>query len=261
MAGSILECLTKFNQIILLIVNVFVALLGLAVMIVGAWAKGDSRQYFTIASDDSEYTQVSVLLIVVGLFVLIIGIVGAVGALFASKAFGRVILIIYAIGLGLLVVCEIAGGIAAAVARNTLENVFRDSANTTFQNYNNSDDTSERDTWNQFQKDFRCCGVENYTDYKSIFQNNSVPVSCCDPRGTNNGEEVNCTVITRDVYNNGNAIFLYQKGCADALIDAIDHNLGAIAGSAIFLALIQIVGIVMACFVAVFRKEKTYEVV
>jgi hypothetical protein len=256
MAGSILECLTKFNQIILLIVNVFVALLGLAVMIVGAWAKGDSRQYFTIASDDSEYTQVSVLLIVVGLFVLIIGIVGAVGALFASKAFGRVILIIYAIGLGLLVVCEIAGGIAAAVARNSLENVFRDSANTTFQNYNNSDDTSERDTWNQFQKDFRCCGVENYTDYRSIFQNKSVPVSCCDTEKAEK-ELVDCANVTTD----GNATFLYQKGCADALIDAIDHNLGAIAGSAIFLALIQIVGIVMACFVAVFRKEKTYEVV
>jgi hypothetical protein len=260
MAGSILECLTKFNQIILLIVNVFVALLGLAVMIVGAWAKGDSRQYFTIASDDSEYTQVSVLLIVVGLFVLIIGIVGAVGALFASKAFGRVILIIYAIGLGLLVVCEIAGGIAAAVARNTLENVFRDSANTTFQNYNNSDDTSERDTWNQFQKDFRCCGVENYTDYESIFQNKSVPVSCCNSEKIEK-ESANCTALTRDVYAGNNADFLYQQGCADALIDAIDHNLGAIAGSAIFLALIQIVGIVMACFVAVFRKEKTYEVV
>ena len=28
MAGSILECLTKFNQIILLIVNVFVAVSG-----------------------------------------------------------------------------------------------------------------------------------------------------------------------------------------------------------------------------------------
>jgi hypothetical protein len=226
---------------------------------------------------------VSVLLIVVGLFVLIIGIVGAVGALFASKAFGRVILIIYAIGLGLLVVCEIAGGIAAAVARNSvrynqrprsyfvivvfvciiitqLENVFRDSANTTFQNYNNSDDTSERDTWNQFQKDFRCCGVENYTDYESIFQNKSVPVSCCNSEKIEK-ESANCTALTRDVYAGNNADFLYQQGCADALIDAIDHNLGAIAGSAIFLALIQIVGIVMACFVAVFRKEKTYEVV
>ena len=56
--------------------------------------QSDSRQYFTITDDDTEYTPVSVLLIIVGIFVLMIGVVGVVGALFASKAFGRIILVI-----------------------------------------------------------------------------------------------------------------------------------------------------------------------
>ena len=56
--------------------------------------QSDSKEFFIIADDDTEYTQVSVLLIVVGIFVLIIGVVGAVGALFASKAFGRIILFV-----------------------------------------------------------------------------------------------------------------------------------------------------------------------
>ena len=56
--------------------------------------QADSRKYITIADESSEYTGVAVLLIVVGIFVLIIGIVGAVGALFASKVFGRIILIV-----------------------------------------------------------------------------------------------------------------------------------------------------------------------
>ena len=56
--------------------------------------QADSKQYFTITEDETEYTQVSVLLIVLGIFVLIIGVVGAVGALFASKVFGRIILVV-----------------------------------------------------------------------------------------------------------------------------------------------------------------------
>ncbi|CAI7998337.1 Tetraspanin-6 [Geodia barretti] len=206
--SSAMECLTKFNQLILIIVNIFVALLGICVMIVGSWAKADSKEFFLIADDDTEYTQVSVLLIVVGIFVLIIGVVGAVGALFASKAFGRIILVVYAISLGLLVVCEIAGGITAAVARNKVESVFRDSANSTFSKYNDSRDSSERDTWNQFQKDFKCCGVESYKDYRTVFKNDSVPVSCCDSRKIDDGE--NCTMVVQNVTNNANH-YIYSK--------------------------------------------------
>ncbi|CAI7998339.1 Tetraspanin-7 [Geodia barretti] len=235
--SSAMECLTKFNQLILIIVNIFVALLGICVMIVGSWAKADSKEFFLIADDDTEYTQVSVLLIVVGIFVLIIGVVGAVGALFASKAFGRIILVVYAISLGLLVVCEIAGGITAAVARNKVESVFRDSANSTFSKYNDSRDSSERDTWNQFQKDFKCCGVESYKDYRTVFKNDSVPVSCCDSRKIDDGE--NCTMVVQNVTNNANH-YIYSKGCADAIVDSISKNLGVIAGCAIVFALFQV---------------------
>ncbi|CAI7998343.1 CD63 antigen [Geodia barretti] len=195
------------------------------------WIMGKgSKEFFLIADDDTEYTQVSVLLIVVGIFVLIIGVVGAVGALFASKAFGRIILVVYAISLGLLVVCEIAGGITAAVARNKVESVFRDSANSTFSKYNDSRDSSERDTWNQFQKDFKCCGVESYKDYRTVFKNDSVPVSCCDSRKIDDGE--NCTMVVQNVTNNANH-YIYSK----------------------------IIGIVLACFVAICKRDKTYEVV
>jgi hypothetical protein len=254
--STAMDCLTKFNQLVLIIVNIFVALLGICVMIVGSWAKADSKEFFVIADDDTEYTQVSVLLIVVGIFVLIIGVVGAVGALFASKAFGRIILVVYAIALGLLVVCEIAGGITAAVARNKVESVFRDSANSTFSKYNDSRDS--RDNWNQFQKDFKCCGVESYKDYRNVFNNNSVPVSCCDSRVRSEG--MNCTMVVQNVLNNTNH-YIYSKGCADAIVDSISDNLGVIAGCAIVFALFQIIGIVLACFVAICKRDKTYEVV
>ena len=49
-------------------------------------------RYFDIADNSSAFLSVSVLLIIIGVFVAIIGIVGTVGAIFASTVFGRVIL-------------------------------------------------------------------------------------------------------------------------------------------------------------------------
>ena len=59
-----------------------------------SFIQADGRKYFTITNDHSVYTQVTVLLIVVGMFVLVIGVGGAIGALFASKVIGRIILIV-----------------------------------------------------------------------------------------------------------------------------------------------------------------------
>ena len=66
--------------------------MGLCVMIIGIWANVNGNNYVDITDNASQFTQVSVLVIVAGLFVLIIGAVGVVGAIFASTVFGRIIL-------------------------------------------------------------------------------------------------------------------------------------------------------------------------
>ena len=49
-------------------------------------------QYFDIADNSSVFLSVSVLLIIIGVFVAIMGIVGTAGAVLASTVFGRIIL-------------------------------------------------------------------------------------------------------------------------------------------------------------------------
>jgi len=87
-------------------------------MILGIWAHVNGGQYFEIADGSTQFSSVTVFLIIIGVFILIIGGIGTVGAIFASTVFGRITLGFYAVVLGLLVICEIAGGIAAAVERN-----------------------------------------------------------------------------------------------------------------------------------------------
>ena len=69
-----------------------IQLIGLSVMIIGIWASVDTDNHTSITEDDDNYTGVAVLLIVVGLFVLAVGIGGIVGAIFASTICGRIIL-------------------------------------------------------------------------------------------------------------------------------------------------------------------------
>ena len=141
-------------------------------------------RYFEIADNSSAFLSVSILLIIIGVFVAIIGIVGTIGAILASTVFGRILLGLYAVVLGLLVICEIAGGIAAAVRQNDLENFFRASANSTFQQYGSSSDPSINNTWDTFQQAFKCCGVDSWTDYSPILGLNVVPASCCNINAT-----------------------------------------------------------------------------
>ena len=51
----------------------------------------DNQIYFEI-TENSKVAQLSILLIIVGLFIMIVGVAGAVGAVFAGTVFGRITL-------------------------------------------------------------------------------------------------------------------------------------------------------------------------
>lgn len=257
MAFSCMECMRRFSQIVLIIINIIVVLLGLATMAIGIWAKVNDRTYFQIANNQS-IAQLSILLIIVGVFIMIVGAVGAIGAIFGNTIFGRITLGLYSVVLGLLVICEIAAGIAAAIKRNELENAFRNGAKETF---NSTNGTKE---WNTYEEQLHCCGPESWKDYRTFFNRSDIPVSCCNPADSTRFED--CKMANSSVRNDPSEEtandYFFQTGCASVVIDGVRHNLGAIAGGAIVLGLVQIAGIVMACFVAVYKRDDNkYEVV
>ena len=51
----------------------------------------NDRTYFQISNNDS-IAQLSILLIIVGVFIMIVGAVGAIGAIFGNTIFGRITL-------------------------------------------------------------------------------------------------------------------------------------------------------------------------
>ena len=71
----------------------------------------------------------------------------------------------------------VALGITAAALIPSLSETTQLSANTTFSNY--LSDQSAQENFDNVQNNLKCCGVVAFTDYESIFNNLSVPVSCC----------------------------------------------------------------------------------
>ncbi|XP_019849509.1 PREDICTED: CD63 antigen-like [Amphimedon queenslandica] len=243
---SCLDFLRIFLRFLLIFVNIFVVLCGLVVLIVGIWSKVHGDTYIQIVDNPSTYEQIPVLLIVIGIFVLLLGLVGVVGGVFANTVGGRIMLGLYGFVLSLLVIIEIAGGIAAAVKKDDLGGAFNKSVNNTFTRYSN--DTSIKHTWDTVQKSFKCCGTYNYTSYTKILGINP-PTSCC--KSSNH----NCN--TTETNN------IYTRGCTQVASDNVSTVLEAIAGVAITFGLLQVIGVIVSCFVAVAgRKEsRNYQVV
>lgn len=252
MGFSCMDCLRRFSQFLLAVINVLVVILGFATMVIGIYVKVSDKTYFEITSSNSSVAQLSIMLIILGLFIMVVGGVGTAGAIFATNIFGRITLGLYSIILALLIICEVAAGIAAAVERNAIEHFFRDGANDTFVKLNGTGE------WGDYEKKLHCCGANSYKDYRTEFTPpRVVPESCCIP-----AMKDACTEAKRTDPDK-NAEVLFSSGCADVVIDGVKHNLGQIAGGGIALGLIEIVGIVLACFVAIYKgqKDKEYEVV
>lgn len=140
--------LSKGGQVvkkILLASNALVMLFGLLLIIVGGVAAGGQFNGLTSTTLASG-------IIVIGVFVMVIALLGAWGAMVENK----VLLYIYFALLIFFALVEFSVGIAAYVRKDTLPDIA--SAAWT-QLYN-----TDRNAIDDFEKSFQCCGWNNITD-------------------------------------------------------------------------------------------------
>ena len=79
------------------------------------------------------------------------------------------------------------------------------------------------------QKDFKCCGVEKYTDWEQVMGGGNVPDSCC-------------KVETEGCGNGFNDEEIYTEGCLATLKDYSNIAIGVVVGIAILNILAVIIG-------------------
>ena len=190
----------------------------LPVPIVGVWALVQGTTYFSIEMlPTTSVIIVSALLVIVSVVVVLVSISQILFVRFSGAHTNFVqyviICLIYLFHCSLPIVV-IALGITAFALIPSLSETTQLSVNTTFNNY--LSDQSVQENFDNVQNNLKCCGVEVFTDYESIFDNVSVPVSCCN---TTNplANETMCLQIVSNAQQANQAGLIYSEGCVPQL--------------------------------------------
>ncbi|GAB1607040.1 CD63 antigen-like [Argonauta hians] len=231
----------KCIKYLLFAFNCVFVLAAIALIAVGIVVQTSFSGYLNFF--DAPVTSVSVLLIIVGVVMFFIAAFGCCGAIKEHN----MCTMVFAVLLTIILIFQLAGGIAAFVMKNDVKETLTKTMIKTEKNYQTAEGVKE--AWDNVQEDFKCCGVESMTEWNQVFNSTKLPPSCCkglkDPK--------TCSTVTPKAN-------LHQEGCGKAFSEWAMANLAKIAAAGLALAFIQVIGIVFACCLAqAIRKE--YETV
>jgi len=222
MESANLGCCNMTVKYLVLIFNFCFFLCGIALIVLGGVVQGFFADY--VEFFEGKYETPGVAIIILGSIILVISFFGCCGA----KMENSCMLTMFAGLLGLIVVFEVGACIAVAVLRSEMEEKVQERMVSSLERYG-PEDSLITQTWDKLQTEYHCCGVHNYTEWRNATVK-EIPVSCC--------REKNCTPSASTVYT---------EGCYDSLKNSALNNLAAITVGAVILAILQVVGIWMAC--------------
>lgn len=190
-------------------------LLGCAILGVGIWLRVDPNvsKYVNHAEEINVFFTLAYVLMAVGIVIMIIGFLGCCGAIRESQcmlgAFFILLFVIFAILLGF--------GIWAVVEKDVLKDQVGDMLDRAVKDYNNEDGKS-REFIDMVQSTFHCCGAR--LGGRDFEDTNNVP-DTCEAR-----------------YN--------ATPCEDKFFDWIAEHLIIVAGVAIAIAIVLILGMIFS---------------
>jgi len=245
---------------LLFLFNFIFFVCGAAILGVGIWVKVDPTiaDYVGLTVDKGSYEAATILLIVVGAFILLVGFLGCCGACQESSC----MLGLFAGLMIVIVLLQIVAAILAVVFQNEVENGLKDHLSEEMKT-KMTNDSSDPFTHavNQMQMELKCCGTTNYGDYgvDSTIQNQTgklVPKSCCQAALPPNGDP---TLSDADwVTCSGDLPGRTKDGCYETLVAWLKNHAVIVIGVGFGLAVVEIMGIIFACCVRSKISEGTY---
>ena len=188
-------------------------LLGPPVIVVGAWALEQVTSY----DFPALAIILSALLVAVGVVMVLGGIAHILfirysGAHKKTKQTMRRLLMVFVHFFLPSVLFTLSVTTSALIP--SLSETTQLGANTTFNNYLSNQSAQEK--FDNVQRNNKCCGVMAFTDYENMFNNLSVPVSCCN---TTNplANETTCPEIVSNAQQANQTGLIYSEGCVPQL--------------------------------------------
>jgi len=125
-------------------------------------------------------------------------------------------------------------------------------------------DESIRSSWDDMQRDLRCCGGVNYEngfqEWESVLQAKSVPDSCCHLERSGCGNRKIQQFTSENYFN----LEIWKDGCLQILQvkmkNDVEPALMVYAGVGVLLAIVELITVVLACaFVAQLGRRRRRE--
>ncbi|EDV21707.1 Tetraspanin-11 [Trichoplax sp. H2] len=217
--------------------NFLLVICGLSMLIFGAWINATNSE-FHIYTGDGGYISTSVLLIIGG---LVIAVLGAIGCGASYRGSCRLILVYFGI-LSTLFLIEVIIGCVIYGQHDSMMLAAQNGLNLTITSQYgfNQPVTNSIDRLQQRRK---CCGTKSWMDWRyslwrkneSLHDRNFVPESCC-------------ITVSRSCVVTTSPSNIYYKGCGTALSEFVDENVYVIGGVCFALGFIQAIGIILTFY-------------
>lgn len=217
--------------------NALFLIMGIAMIVVGAYLQISNASYMKLVPNDDFFTATA-LMIASGTIVIVVCLFGLAGVLMESQCF----LGIYFLCVLVIFALEIAAGVIGYIYYNKADDEWKGRL------LDGLRDEDKREYWDEVQRNERCCGVSNYTDWYTIADPDyplAVPDSCCDgPICGLQGAKV-----------------AFDEGCYQKGKDWLKDKFLILGLSAIILGVLQIICVAAAILLIFFlRRESHYRV-
>jgi len=248
-------CDIKCLKATLLAFNFIFILGGAVAMAVGLYTVLMKMEYVAILQT-SEYMAIIFLLIISGALVLLTGVLGCIGAIQKNQK----MLTVYFVLLVIIFLAEFVAGIVAYTYRESIETKLTEDLKSHLnKNYNRTNYESLTKATDKMQQTFQCCGVEDYLDWQDSYfikQKNEkelkTPTSCCKTPSDDCSKSDHPSNIYR-------VLGARKMGCLTQLIDYFKDHLFILCITGISVALLEILVMVLSCFLKKSIKKEDSE--
>lgn len=216
--------------------NLVFVLTGIILIAVGIGVSATYGEYEIFLV--SNFFSIPTFLIVIGILIFIISFVGCWGALKENYCF----ILIFAALLGLIFILEISAGISGYVLKGDAQQLIEKKLKETINNYSKDSYDGTTYLWDLIQRQYDCCGVNTYNDWKEI-NNSTLPLSCC---RIPNGQfgPFSCAYEIEEKNRNKNG------GCLTGFADYIKGHAVSLGAAGVIIGVIQFFGVLFACYIA-----------
>eukprot|EP00112_Aurelia_sp_Birch-Aquarium-sp1_P004862 Seg1549.13 transcript_id=Seg1549.13/GoldUCD/mRNA.D3Y31 product="AP-2 complex subunit alpha-2" protein_id=Seg1549.13/GoldUCD/D3Y31 len=214
-------------------------LAGIALLALGVYLRVKDNDYSSVFGKGGLSAPANIM-IAVGVFVFVISFLGCCGAIKESKC----MLVLFIIFIVLVLLCEVALVVLAFVYRSEAKRFATDSITEAIQKtYGESGQSAITKAVDNIQKNFKCCGANNYTDWsgsKWIAKNSGkrVPLSCCVSQSN--------TVCQNTT---SSTTLIFTKNCAAELETWAKDNLAILGGVGAGVVLVELLAIIFAAII------------